>query len=336
MPPHNSKFELEALLRRHLRSHPLWRRLAREAPRACAAVGASLTAPAKRVRPLLFLLAARGYGRDSVNGLLPAALALELAHAFVLIHDDLVDGSAVRRGGPALGARFDALLGRPGRCAVRGDDLALIAGDLLYTLAIEALLAVEATAVQRLRAQELLTEAALATGRGALLELLLARRPPAEAARVGVRAIYTLKTGWYTFRLPLMLAALYCGRLRRDGPAISRFSTPAGMAFQLVNDRAALRTWMNGGPVPEDVRDNRRTFAFVHAWRNGSAADRRSLERGDAAKVRAVFARERVLEAIEAEIRRCRGRALAGMEKLSFRRGGLAPVRELVKTALGG
>src|SRR5262245_63498776 len=87
----------------------------------------SLLAPGKRLRPILALLAARACG-GSDEVAMPAACAVEMVHAYSLIHDDLpaMDDDDLRRG-------------RPTCHKVYGEALAILAGDALLTLAFQAL-----------------------------------------------------------------------------------------------------------------------------------------------------------------------------------------------------
>src|SRR5262249_44144834 len=87
----------------------------------------SLLAPGKRLRPLLVILAAEACGGRDVAAL-PAASAVEMIHAYSLVHDDLpaMDDDALRRGQPTCHKKF-------------GEALAILAGDALLTLAFQVL-----------------------------------------------------------------------------------------------------------------------------------------------------------------------------------------------------
>src|SRR5690606_32683769 len=87
----------------------------------------SLLAPAKRLRPLMALMACDACG-GTIEGALPAACAVEMIHTYSLIHDDLpaMDDDDLRRG-------------RPTNHTVYGEALAILAGDALLTLAFEVL-----------------------------------------------------------------------------------------------------------------------------------------------------------------------------------------------------
>ena len=87
-----------------------------------APIGYSLSGGGKRLRPMLLTLAC-GIFSDDVQQALPAAAAVEVFHNFTLLHDDIMDNAAVRRGKPSVYAKWGAERGHPlGR---RHDDLRL-------------------------------------------------------------------------------------------------------------------------------------------------------------------------------------------------------------------
>src|SRR5436190_24229824 len=91
------------------------------------AIRYSLLAPAKRLRPLLVILACESSG-GAESAALPAAAAVEMVHTYSLIHDDLpaMDDDDLRRGRPTCHKQF-------------GEALAILAGDALLTMAFEVL-----------------------------------------------------------------------------------------------------------------------------------------------------------------------------------------------------
>lgn len=254
------KAEIEAQFARHLEEHSFWKQLAEESPAGFQAVRKTLLAPGKRLRPLLFCAACRDAGLDPLPGLMPVALALELAHSFILIHDDIIDRSAERRGEPTLPERINHLFEKKPADGFRGSDFALVTGDLLYTLAIESLLQAEASDAQKTEAVRLFTRAALDTGRGALLEMRAAQTPIHELTVQDIEKIYALKTGSYTFALPLQLAAVFSNVWKNEAQKFPTLGKSAGIAFQLMNDQ---------NDRIDDLRDGRRTWALVHAGSAG-------------------------------------------------------------------
>jgi len=283
-----------------------------EAPSWQQEVRAALLAPGKRLRPLLFARACRGFGAEPFPDWMPAALALELAHNFILVHDDLMDRSERRRGAATLPARLEArLAGRPAG-GFRGRDLALVAGDLLYTLAMDSLLQTQAPPRHVTQAMQAFMNAARDTGRGAWREVQAAQAGPDRLTTAEIEDIYALKTGRYTFELPLRLAAIFTGTDR--GLPFGRFGVHGGIAYQLRNDREGLTAWLAGGPVPDDLRDGRPIWAVVHAWQAADPAGRAALAGEPNAEYRNVLQSTGALEAMEDAIRRHVREALACCE----------------------
>ena len=106
----------------------------------CSAMDYSLTLPNKRLRPVL-LLASYRMLRDDWQNALPFALALEMIHTYSLIHDDLpaMDNDDLRRG-------------KPTNHRVFGENIAILAGDGLYSLAFETMLTASLNATHPKRA----------------------------------------------------------------------------------------------------------------------------------------------------------------------------------------
>src|SRR5574341_2577140 len=88
----------------------------------------ALASGGKRIRPALLLLAARACGANQRERAVTLASVAEMMHAATLIHDDIVDHSAMRRG-------------RPSTTVLWGSDVSVLAGDFLYSRAIQMLVA---------------------------------------------------------------------------------------------------------------------------------------------------------------------------------------------------
>ena len=176
--------------------------------------GETIAAGGKRLRPLLVLLAAGSRvagGREA----LAAATAVELVHSATLVHDDVLDGAALRRGMPSVWARG-------------GRDLAVATGDLLFSRAFA-----ELTAAGSLAAVQALSRAASALAEGELLQRQDAWNPLVPLDR------YLLRCELKTARL--FEAACELGALAARAPdehvaALGAFGRGIGVAFQLLDD----------------------------------------------------------------------------------------------------
>jgi geranylgeranyl diphosphate synthase type I len=274
----------------------------------------------KRLRAVLLAAAHEAAGGEAARVVM-AAVAVELLQTYLLIHDDVMDGDELRRGGPSVHAMLRERFGG----ARSGESGAILAGDLACSLAQQALLAVPVPA-------ERLASAAKELGRmqeevvyGQLLDL---RAEPATSAEV--ERTYALKTGSYTVRGPLLIGAVLAGAKRALIEAMERFAEPLGVAFQLRDD--LLGTFGDptriGKPVGRDLREGKRTSLVVEL-EAGDAETRALLGRvlgvagaADAdvralvARMEACGARRRVEQRIDDLAHRARG-ALASLPSLA-------------------
>lgn len=206
------------------------------------AMGYSLMAGGKRLRPILVLASAeasagaRGNGSEDARRLaLPAACAVELIHTYSLVHDDLpaMDNDTLRRG-------------RPTSHVVFGEGMAILCGDALLTEAF-ALLAREPTtapgidahelAARKLKAIAAIAGAAGASGMvgGQAIDLLAASPGGAPLDLEALRAMHGRKTG------ALITGSAVAGALLAGAPdgcvtAIRLYAEDLGLAFQIVDD----------------------------------------------------------------------------------------------------
>ncbi len=213
-------------------------------------------------------------GRD--DRLLAAAAALELLHAFALIHDDLMDGSATRRGRPALHrclADEHRRHGWAGDADQYGLAAALLTGDLAFALAnrLSSGLAPAAQVVWHRLVAELTC--------GQHLDLVGGARGDRSPALA--RVIARLKSGRYTVTGPLQLGATVDAGGRPVDPAVLRFGDLVGEAFQWRDDLLGLfgDPAATGKPVGDDLRSGKPTLLLAVARHRATGADRAALDR---------------------------------------------------------
>ncbi|MBL8289197.1 MAG: polyprenyl synthetase family protein [Rubrivivax sp.] len=177
----------------------------------------------KRLRPLLVLSSAEAV-RGEHEAALRAAVAVELIHAYSLIHDDMpcMDNDVLRRGKPTVHVEF-------------GEAQAMLAGDAMQALAFEVLTPAEGVepALQS-RLVGLLARAAGHVGMagGQAIDLASIGKPLSESA---LRDMHRRKTGALLQASVLMGAA--CGRPSAQAwQALSEYGSAVGLAFQVVDD----------------------------------------------------------------------------------------------------
>jgi geranylgeranyl diphosphate synthase, type I len=239
----------------------------------------------KRLRPAFVYWGYRGAGGAAdgpeAEATVKAACSVELLHVCALIHDDIMDGSEVRRGRPAMHVGFAGLhrdLGWRGDPAGFGEGAAMLMGDLAFTWADVALaeaglpddrLAAALRVFNRLRSELM---------GGQYLDLVEARRgAPDEAA---VRRVLTYKSGKYTIERPLHLGLALAAGPPALAAGYSAYGLPLGEAFQLRDDILGVfgSPEVTGKPAGDDLREGKETYLVMQARRLAGRAGRALLE----------------------------------------------------------
>jgi geranylgeranyl diphosphate synthase type I len=276
-------------------------------------------------------------GECSADEVLSVAAALELLHAFALLHDDVMDGSSTRRGRPTVHRRIaerhrrEHWRGDPRRF---GEGVAVLVGDLAFAYADAILGDVDATT--RALWHELRIELTM----GQYLDVLGAATGALDAQ--AARWVATLKSGRYTVQRPLQLGAALAGR-RDLAPWYSAFGTPLGQAFQLRDDLLGVfgDPEATGKPVGDDLREGKATLLLAIAAQRARGEERRLLDRvgapdlGDAeiAQLRGMLERCGARAEIEAAIAARTNAALAVLDEAPIAEDALGPLRELAALA---
>jgi geranylgeranyl diphosphate synthase type II len=191
------------------------------------AIRYSLLAPGKRLRPMLVLMAAEAcQGRP--DAALPAACAVEMVHAYSLVHDDLpaMDDDDLRRGRPTCHKAF-------------GEAVAILAGDALLALAFEVLARDTQPPAVAARCCAVLARAAGAS------ELVGGQADDLAGEFSGgglesLEAIHRRKTG-AMFLASLQLGALVAGADSAQQAALAEYGRHLGLAFQITDDLLDVR-----------------------------------------------------------------------------------------------
>jgi geranylgeranyl diphosphate synthase type I len=231
----------------------------------------------KRVRPLVVHLGFVGAGGDPGDArVTELGAAIELLHAFALLHDDVMDGSAMRRGRRSLHERLavDHRDGhRLGESRRYGEGLAVLVGDLAFVYADRFVQ--EAPRDVREVWDELRVELTM----GQFLDVDGAARGDRDPRRAAAVALY--KSGRYTVERPLHLGAALAGRLDVLRSAYSAIGAPLGEAYQLRDDLlgALGDERVTGKPVGDDLREGKPTLLLAFAHARASAAQRALLSR---------------------------------------------------------
>ena len=266
--------------------------------------GATIAAGGKRLRPLLVFVAAGPEPRDA-DAVLRAAVAVELIHSATLVHDDVLDGAALRRGRPTV-------------VATAGRAIATATGDLLFSRAFAELAA-----------------GGSARGRCGCSPTRRPRWPRASCSSARTRGTSAITRERYLARCDLKTARLFeaACRLGAMGGAgheelLGRFGRGIGLAFQLLDDvldvsGPAERTGKHSGT---DLLDGTVTLPLILARERDPALaglDLRAVRTPEAAGVVCdAIAATGALEVARAEALAMVGEAKAGLPSLADAQAG--------------
>lgn len=206
-------------------------------------VGRLVDAGGKRLRPAFCVLGHRAGGGDAAApAIWRAAASLELFHTFALVHDDVIDDAAERRGAPTTTTAFGG--------GDRGRAVAILVGDLAAELAAH-LLRTSGFPAERLVAATARYDAmVLALAAGQFLDLDPASRGSLDASLRVAR----LKSGAYSVEGPLAIGAALAGATPAVDAALAAYGRALGEAFQLRDDLHDGDAAPGVGPTDVDVR----------------------------------------------------------------------------------
>jgi geranylgeranyl pyrophosphate synthase len=282
----------------------------------------------KRLRPALCLVACEALGGDP-RAALRFAMATEVLHNFLLVHDDIEDGDTMRRDQETLWTRI-------------GVPNALNVADFLIARAYRLILEAPLPCDVSLRLARSFTIAFQRTVEGQALDINL--RGSSEVDLATYYRIVTLKTAYY-LALPWVGGAIVAGTRDGDLEPLWELGRCLGPAFQIRDDLIDLtRGKGRGGEIGCDIREGKPSicFAYVLETRRGSETERRRLIEtlkaprekttdADIAWVIGFYEKEGVLRFAQAEAERLAARSEAVLEELPFAPAGKESFRAMIR-----
>lgn len=232
----------------------------------------------KRLRPLLVVLAARACGeRGSAH--IEAAAFIEFIHTATLLHDDVVDGSSLRRGRHTANQVF-------------GNQASVLVGDFVYSRAFQMMAALSSQPVM-----EIMAQATNVIAEGEVLQLMNAHDPDTSEERY-LEVIYR-KTA-RLFEAGAEVAAVLAAAAPQVRQGLATYGRQLGTAYQLVDDVLDYRSnpQERGKNLGDDLAEGKPTLPLIHALRTGDDAQRSAIR--DAIRQGGLSQLQPVVAAIEA------------------------------------
>jgi geranylgeranyl diphosphate synthase type I len=278
----------------------------------------------KRLRPGFCHWGFVGAGGDPDDQhLIDAGAALELLHAFALFHDDVMDGSATRRGQPTVHTVHTELHGGQwaGEPRRYGEGVAILVGDLTFVYADQLMRGASATA------WEIWNELRVELNIGQYLDIVGSAHR--ERRWDKAEQISRYKSGKYTIERPLHMGAMMAAPDRAELlEQLSGYGLPLGDAFQMRDDVLGVYgdTVVTGKPVADDLREGKPTPLMALACAAASPSQAAVLDRvgaadladGEIADIQQVIIDTGALRSLEDHITSLTDQALAALPAMAL------------------
>jgi octaprenyl-diphosphate synthase len=229
----------------------------------------------KRMRPLLLLLFARALGYKGASNHYLLAAVVEFIHTATLLHDDVVDESALRRGRETANHAF-------------GNAASVLVGDFLYSRAFQMMVEVD-----DMRVMGVLADATNTIAEGEVLQLINCNDPDTDEARY--MQVIRYKTA-RLFEAAAQLGAILCRAAPEVEAAAAEYGRRLGTAFQLIDDVLDYSgvTGDIGKNVGDDLREGKPTLPLIHVMLRGDESERamvrRAIEEGSTEQFESIMA----------------------------------------------
>lgn len=235
----------------------------------------------KRIRAAL---AVQGYlagGKKINSAIYDIGAAMELIHSYLLIHDDIIDQDALRRGRPSMHCRFSNSFSKnmpPAHRDHLGRSLAILAGDISSVWAYELFTKSNFSDKQKMEALNEMNRMIFKCGAGEILDVAIElKNHPKESDILKVQ-IY--KTASYTIEGPLAIGAVLGEAKPSVVKTLREFARPLGIAFQIQDDILGLfgNEKEVGKPIGSDLRQGKITLLILRALKSANNIQKRIIQ----------------------------------------------------------
>ena len=233
-----------------------------------------ISAGGKRLRPALLLLCCGALGFEGQQRFNMAAV-VEFIHTATLLHDDVVDDSAMRRGSPTANARF-------------GNPASVLVGDFLYSRAFQMMVD-----TQSMRIMAVLADATNIIAEGEVMQLMNMHNAGLDEA--GYLQVIRSKTA-KLFEASARVGAILSGASAPLEEACAQYGQALGTAFQVIDDVLDYTgdAAVMGKNLGDDLREGKATLPLIAAMQRGTDHERqtiqKAIETGDVGMLDAVIA----------------------------------------------
>ncbi len=244
----------------------------------------TILAGGKRLRPAMVLKGYQAAGGDDMQNILQVAAGVEYVHAFLLMHDDIMDHDDVRHGIPTLHAHLrdmgPEIFGakrKHSHYTDFGTSTAIIFGDYLFALGNEMIYTAHFSAERIVAAMCKLQKITQETGLGQFQDIAMEHMD--DVRRKQILGMYESKTARYTFEGPLHIGAILAGADDDFLDELSAISVPLGIAFQIQDDILGIYgdQQKTGKSVGSDITSGKTTLLLYEMLRLCGESQRQEI-----------------------------------------------------------
>lgn len=207
----------------------------------------------KRLRPILVLLAANACNRNNEQHI-PLAAVIEFIHTATLLHDDVVDMSALRRGRPTVNAQWN-------------NPSSVLVGDFIYSRAFQILVQ-----IGDMKIMEIIADTTNKIAEGEVLQLISKNNP--DSSEQNYMQVIQNKTA-ILFQAAAQCGAIVAGATDDEELALKEFGMHLGIAFQLIDDVLDYdgNSTAMGKNIGDDLAEGKPTLPLIYALQHASESE---------------------------------------------------------------
>lgn len=236
---------------------------------------------AKRLRAAFIYFSYLMLGGDDKQAILKASVSIEILHAYLLIHDDVMDQDSLRRGEPTMHKTYEdlhreqRLLHDAGHF---GESMAICLGDVGAHLANKQLIDSDFPPERIIKAASEFNSQIATVGYGQMLDILSSVR--SDVVESDVMQVHRYKTASYTYETPIHVGAILAGAEEEDLVDLSGYAIPAGIAFQIQDDILGMfgDEEKLGKPNTSDLREGKNTLLILKALEEADSAQEKVIK----------------------------------------------------------
>lgn len=228
----------------------------------------------KRFRAALIYYSYKLFGGQDEEEIIKLSLFIELIQSFLLIHDDIMDRSSLRRGGETIHKIYEDVSAdeKFEDDEHFGTTMGILSGDLANQFALEIIGKSKFDPINKGKLVTLVAKEIAEVCFGQIHDILLNYNYPRGFGEEDIIKVHKYKTAIYTYRLPLFTGAILAGASQEGLDALEEYAMPSGVAFQIRDDVLGVfgDSEETGKENVGDIIEGKKTLLVTEAYKHGT------------------------------------------------------------------